>query len=416
LAANGNCKITVGFKPAASGSLSATLKITDNAAGSPQQVTLGGTGLAPVVTLLPTSLTFQGTPVGAPATAQQITVSNTGTAPLTLSASAITITGSGASSYSQTDKCGTSVPAGGNCVITIAFTPKTSGILTATVNIADNATGSPQEVALSGTGVAKPTITSLSPGTAIAGAAGFTLTVTGTNCVSGATVNWNGNALPTTYKSATQLTATVAAGLIASSGTASVTVTNVSGTSSGSTFTIYGLPAITSLSPTTAVAGGAAFTLTINGTNFVAGSTTAKWGTTPLTLTFKNATQLTAPVTAAQIVTAGSANVTVTTPGGTTAPATFTIDPKPPTIASLSPSSTAAGGPGFTLTVNGTNFVSGAKVNWGTTALATTVVSASKITALVPAGQIVTAGKVNVSVVTAGGASPIITFTITQSH
>jgi len=110
-----------------------------------------------------------------------------------------------------------------------------------------------------------------------------------------------------------------------------------------STATAYAPPTITSLSPATVEAGAAAFTLTINGTNFVSGSTTAKWGSTPLAAKFISAKQLTAPVAAAQIATLGTVKVTVTTPDGSTAPSVFSINPKPPTIASLSPESAEAG-------------------------------------------------------------------------
>jgi hypothetical protein len=163
VAANGSCKITVSFKPAASGALSATLNIADNAAGSPQQVTLGGTGLAPAVSLSASSLTFPGTPVGTSAATQQIVVSNTGSAPLTMSTSAITITGTNASAYSQTNNCGTSVAVSGGCTITVSFKPAATGTLTATVNLADNASGSPQKATLSGTGTAP--VVSLTPAT-----------------------------------------------------------------------------------------------------------------------------------------------------------------------------------------------------------------------------------------------------------
>lgn len=86
-----------------------------------------------------------------------------------------------------------------------------------------------------------PSLTSISPNTAVAGAAATTLTVNGSNFVSGSVVNWNGSALTTTYVSATKLTASVSAGLLASAGTASVTVVSSApggGTSSGASFTI----------------------------------------------------------------------------------------------------------------------------------------------------------------------------------
>jgi probable HAF family extracellular repeat protein len=84
-------------------------------------------------------------------------------------------------------------------------------------------------------------LTTLTPSSATAGAAAFTLTVTGigTNFVPGATVNWNGTALATTYVSATEVTASVPASLIAVAGTALVTVTTNEGTLAGGTFTIH---------------------------------------------------------------------------------------------------------------------------------------------------------------------------------
>ncbi|HZT44291.1 MAG TPA: protease pro-enzyme activation domain-containing protein [Chthonomonadaceae bacterium] len=83
-----------------------------------------------------------------------------------------------------------------------------------------------------------PTITSISPSSATAGGSAFTLTVNGTNYVSGATVNWNGSALSTTFVSSTQLTASVPSSDIATAGTASVTVTANGQTSNSVTFTI----------------------------------------------------------------------------------------------------------------------------------------------------------------------------------
>ena len=71
-----------------------------------------------------------------------------------------------------------------------------------------------------------PTLTALSPSSAPAGGPGFTLTVTGANFVSGATVRWNGSNRTTTFGSASQLTAAIPAADIAVAGTAQVTVVN----------------------------------------------------------------------------------------------------------------------------------------------------------------------------------------------
>ncbi|MGO8934658.1 MAG: IPT/TIG domain-containing protein [Terracidiphilus sp.] len=92
----------------------------------------------------------------------------------------------------------------------------------------------------SGSGGANaPTITSLSPGSATAGASAFTLTVDGTNfAASGTSVEWNGTSLTTTYLTGSAVTAPVTAQMIATTGTATVTVTTADGTSSGAPFTI----------------------------------------------------------------------------------------------------------------------------------------------------------------------------------
>ncbi len=91
---------------------------------------------------------------------------------------------------------------------------------------------------------------------------------------------------------------------------------------------------------------------------------------------------------------------------------TLTVNPPPPTITALSPNSATAGGAAFTLTITGTNFVSGAAAKWDTTALTTTYVSATKLTAAVPKTLIATAGTAKVTVTTTGGTSAAATFTI----
>ena len=177
------------------------------------------------------------------------------------------------------------------------------------------------------------------------------------------------------------------------------------------TAAVAATPTIASLSPSSATAGGAAFTLTVTGTNFITGAT-VKWGTASLTTTVVSATQVTAPVTTAMIATAGTVNVTATTSGGTSAAKAFAINAAAPTIASLSPSSATAGGAAFTLTVTGTNFITGATVKWGTASLTTTVVSATQVTAPVTTAMIATAGTVNVTVTTSGGTSAAKAFAI----
>ncbi len=102
----------------------------------------------------------------------------------------------------------------------------------------------------------------------------LTLQVNGSGFESGAVVQWNGSSLATTFVSAMQVTATVPNTLYQTPGTATVTVVSGGATSNSATFTVDPPnPTITSTIPTFAVAGSPGFTLTVNGTGFVAGAT-----------------------------------------------------------------------------------------------------------------------------------------------
>ncbi len=153
VAAAGTCTITLTFKPTAVGTRTASISIADNATGSPQTVSLSGTGAAvpaPIVSFSPTSLTFASTTVGTSATAQTVTLTNTGNASLTITS--ITLGGTNPGDFSQTNTCGTSVAAAAKCTVTVTFKPTAKLARSATLSVADSAAGSPQSVALSGTG------------------------------------------------------------------------------------------------------------------------------------------------------------------------------------------------------------------------------------------------------------------------
>lgn len=176
-----------------------------------------------------------------------------------------------------------------------------------------------------------PTVTSLSRNTVVAGSAAFSLTVTGTNSVPSSTVQWNGNARATTFASSTSLQAAITAADIATPGTANVAVATPApggGTSGAATFTIKPpTPAISLLTPGSAIQGGTAFIIAVTGTNFVPSSTVAWNGNTRPT-TFVSGNSLTANITAADIATAGAAKITVVNPpasGGTSNPSTFFV-------------------------------------------------------------------------------------------
>jgi hypothetical protein len=258
-----------------------------------------------------------------------------------------------------------------------------------------------------------PVIASLSPNSAAAGGASFTLTITGTNFVPGMQLLWGTTWVGLTYVSATEVTATVPGSLIATAGTTGVLI-YASGIAWSNTafFAINPAPpSITSLGPQSATAGGAGFMLTIKGTAFTPDAT-SMWGVIPLGTIYVSPTQLTAAVPASLIVNSGTGSVTVTTAEGTSAPATFTINPAPPVISGLSSVSATAGGAAFTLTIYGANFTPAVTSKWGSAVLVTTYVSPTELMAAIPSSLIATAGTAGVTVSTAAGASAPVTITI----
>jgi hypothetical protein len=157
LTAGANCTISVTFTPSASGSRTASLSIKDNASGTPQTVSLSGTGTQTAATgtaalaiLSPTSLAFGNQSVDMTTAAQTVTVSNTGNAALSITS--LSLMGTNASDFDESNTCGNSLAAGANCTIAVMFTPSVTGTEAASLSIADNSSGSPQTVPLSGAG------------------------------------------------------------------------------------------------------------------------------------------------------------------------------------------------------------------------------------------------------------------------
>lgn len=155
---------------------------------------------------------------------------------------------------------------------------------------------------------------------------------------------------------------------------------------------------ITALSPVLAYAGGQGFTLTVNGSTFTQQSTVL-WNGSQVPTNFVSSTQLTAQIPSSDIVTTGSATVSASDPTyGTSNTEDFTISPSPLNISSISPSNINAGGPTFTLTVTGASFTSQSAVLWNGQRQTTTFVSATQLTAQIPAANIIAPGTAMVSV------------------
>jgi YVTN family beta-propeller protein len=202
-----------------------------------------------------------------------------------------------------------------------------------------------------------------------------------------------------------------------------VTVVLLAGCGSGMSQHPQVTPTISTISPNTAMVGDGTFTLTINGTNFVAASTVNFGGSAPVT-TFVNSMQLTAVIPAASIASSGILAVTVTNPvtaGGTSNARNFTVTSvvsSVPAISSLFPSCAPAGEP-VQLTVGGQAFVDSSVVRWNGSDQPTTLDPNSGggiLTAQISASEVAAAGTVAVTVFnpgTGGGSSNPSTFTIT---
>ncbi|MGA3026770.1 MAG: choice-of-anchor D domain-containing protein [Bryobacteraceae bacterium] len=161
VAIGGSCTINVTFAPTAAGSRSGTLIISDNSnnAASSQTVNLTSTGVAvPMASPSPGTLpAFNSTPVGATSSAQQVTLTSTGTGALTITS--IAIGGTNPGDFAQTNNCPGTLVVGASCTISVTFTPTATGIRSGTLIITDNSgnvAGAQQGASLTGTGATAP--------------------------------------------------------------------------------------------------------------------------------------------------------------------------------------------------------------------------------------------------------------------
>jgi Beta-propeller repeat/Abnormal spindle-like microcephaly-assoc'd, ASPM-SPD-2-Hydin len=153
LAVSTSCTIAVTFHPAAAGTRTASMVITSSATPSTDTVSLSGTGVQPAIVLNPTALNFGSVIVKTPApSAKTITVTNTGSATVTIPTGGITVTGADAGDFSETNTCGSTLTSNASCTISVSFTPQAGGTRTATVNVSDSSPGSPQTASLQGQG------------------------------------------------------------------------------------------------------------------------------------------------------------------------------------------------------------------------------------------------------------------------
>ncbi|MCE0539203.1 IPT/TIG domain-containing protein, partial [Kineosporia rhizophila] len=249
--------------------------------------------------------------------------------------------------------------------------------------------------------VATPAVTNVAPKRGpLAG--GTSVVITGTGFSTATAVKFDAtNATSFTVNSATQITAVAPAG---SAGTVDITVTTPGGTSattSADRFTYVAAPTVSNVSPSGGpIAGGTSVTVT--GTNFTDASVVTFGGVPASAVTVSSDTQL---VVTAPAQGAGTVDVVVTAPGGTSATSSadrFTYYATP-AVSAVSPSS----GPttaGTVVVITGTALAGATGVKFGAnTAVSFTVNSSTQITATAPSGSV---GVVDVTVTTPGGTSP----------
>ena len=282
-----------------------------------------------------------------------------------------------------------------------ATTPPGSGTVDVTVTAAGgtSATGPADQF----TYLAVPTVSSVSPAAGpISG--GTSISVTGTG-LSGATAVGIGgrSATEVVVDSPTELTALTPAAT--GGGPVDVTVTTPGGTSATATadqFTYDPVPTVQRLSASGGPLGGGV-TLSVIGTGFSASGTTVDFGSTPATGVVVDSPVLLTAVVPPGLL--GTVDVTVSTPGGTSATSAgdeFTYDP-PPTLTGVSPPAGPAAG-GATVVLTGTGLGAASAVHFGLTRVTDlTVISPSEVTVSAPPGT----GTVKMSVTTPGGTSAV---------
>ena len=269
-------------------------------------------------------------------------------------------------------------------------------------------------VTVSGAGIfnfncVTPSITTVAPN---AGPVGTSVTITGANLQGTSVLTFAGASSNTVTSgftvnaAGTQITGIVVPGGAA---TGNVTATSPNGTSNGVNFTVTPGPALTSIAPSSGVAGS---TVVLSGTNLTGTSVITFAGTANNTVTTGYAVNAAGTQITGIVVPTGAAtgNVSVVTPGGTSNGVLFTLTLPAPALSSLNPTN---GPVGTSVTISGTDLSGATSVSFNGT-LQTTIAgnTATSLTVAVPTGA--TTG--NVTVTTPNGTSNGLAFTVTAAQ
>jgi hypothetical protein len=155
VAPGANCTLTAMFRPTATGTRTASFVVQSNAPANPS-VSLTGLASAvatPDFTRSATSLTFNTQTIGTTSAAQQVTLTSSGMAALTITQ----VSAAPNPEFSATSNCVGTLAASATCTISVTFAPTAAGTRNGTVSITSNVPGSPHTVTLSGNGVTTPT-------------------------------------------------------------------------------------------------------------------------------------------------------------------------------------------------------------------------------------------------------------------
>ena len=183
LAAGQSLSLSVGFAPSAAGSVSGSISVVSTATNSPATISLSGTGVQPLITVVPSSISFGSVITGVHNT-QTITVQNPGSATLSISQAPLGGTGFTLSGLSLP----LSVAPGGSASFNVGFAPASAGSFSGSLVLTSNAPSSPTSIVLSGTGVAATSQLSANPTSLSFGSLN-----TGTNATQTLTLTNSGN-------------------------------------------------------------------------------------------------------------------------------------------------------------------------------------------------------------------------------
>lgn len=247
-------------------------------------------------------------------------------------------------------------------------------------------------------------LSSVTPASAIVGAAATNVQLVGTGFLPTTQVLFNGVVIASTYVDSTHMDVVIPAGSLTAVGDLPLTARNPppgGGTSNPVSFRVqYAAPTLSSIAPASVNAGSGPTVVVFAGTNFYAASQVTFDGVAATT-TFISSTEVRATLTAAQLATGGVIAARVTTPapgGGTTGTQSFTVQNPAPSLTNISPASVTAGAANTTISLTGSGFVTGSVVRANGTNITTTFVSGTSLTAIVPSSYLVNPGTVSITV------------------